>query len=110
MFETSVALDPGNPLGWYNLANVLWPRALGGPGGRTGDPAAAARALEAVRRAAQLAPLDPRVLVLRGRVEAATGHGAEAREALLRAVELDGAGAAGAEARGLLAELGRGGL
>src|SRR5207249_3668064 len=98
----SVRLDPEDALGWYNLANALYPLAVAEPGGRIVDRAAAERCAEAARRAQALEGVDPPTLLLLGRIEGALGRPGESRPALRRASEIDPRGPYGAEAQKIL--------
>ena len=106
-FEEATRLDPGAPLGWYNLATMLWETAMLDPASGTADAAKVRRAVEAGRRAERLAPLDPKILLFLGQAQAALGVLDEARPLLERASRLDPAGEVGAQARAILARLGR---
>jgi tetratricopeptide (TPR) repeat protein len=103
LFEESVALDPGSSLGWYNLSRALWESALIDPERGTLSRPLLERAQEAIRRAETLAPLDPRILLEKGKIVGSLGRRDEAREALGIASRMDPTGEVGAEARRLLA-------
>ena len=100
-FEEAVKLDPSAALGWYNLAKTLWETALD-PAKGTAERGSLERAREAAERAGGISPLDPRIQLLRGRIEGALGRANEARAALSRAAELDPGGKLGEEARWIL--------
>jgi tetratricopeptide (TPR) repeat protein len=100
-FEEAVKLDPSAALGWYNLAKTLWETAID-PAKGTADRGRLERAREAAERAGGISPLDPRIQLLRGRIEGALGRTNEAMIALTRAAQLDPGGKLGDEARWIL--------
>jgi tetratricopeptide (TPR) repeat protein len=101
-FERAVGEDPASALAWYNLSRGLWESAVVDPRAGTADRLRTARAHEAIRRARELSPIDPRILLQAGRIAGALGLRDEARGALSEAAEVDRDGDLGREARRLL--------